>query len=204
MKSMSAEQALAALAEFAPDDVCRRAVARYVSSENTYVLSCFGQEFRAHVGNAEIVCDTPVGGGLLKQFGVGLEACLLNYLVYVKDEPPSGQLIKPSSLPGGDIYVKGTHALPLDALAERYGADPDALLRRGTLLGGIRAEYGDASMTVRPFPHLPLTAIVWRGDDEFPANADLLFDATARLHLPAEMLYNTAVLTTRAFLCPLD
>jgi hypothetical protein len=204
MKPMTAEQAWVMLAGLQPDEVCRRAAARYVSPEDAYVLSCFGQEIQVHVGEAELECDTPVGRGLLEELGLGLKVCLLHYLLYARDEPPSGQLIKPSRLPGGEIYVKGTHRLPLGALSERYGDAPSALLRRGALLGGMRAEYGDASVTVRPFPHMPLTVIVWRGDDEFPANADLLFDATARLHLPAEMLYNTAVLSTRAFLCPLD
>jgi len=36
------------------------------------------------------------------------------------------------------------------------------------------------------FPYLPITCLVWKGDDEFPPEATVLFDETAELFFSAE------------------
>jgi hypothetical protein len=47
---------------------------------------------------------------------------------------------------------------------------------------------GDASVTLCPLPKLPVTYIIWAGDDELPPAGMILFDSTASGWLPAEDL----------------
>jgi hypothetical protein len=54
------------------------------------------------------------------------------------------------------------------------------------VLGGLKAEYGDIAVTIRAFPDVPLTIVLWRGDSEFPPEGNILFDSTIGDYLPTE------------------
>ena len=47
---------------------------------------------------------------------------------------------------------------------------------------------GDAAIVMDVFPRLPLTYVIWEGDEEMPANGTILFDQTAQYYLPTEDL----------------
>ena len=55
-------------------------------------------------------------------------------------------------------------------------------------MGARKREFGDASVTIPVFPHLPVTVIVWKGDSEVHGSANLLFDPTASSYLNTEDL----------------
>lgn len=42
---------------------------------------------------------------------------------------------------------------------------------------------GDLSFQVWPLPRVPLSVVLWQGDEEVPAGGTLLFDSTARFYL---------------------
>jgi hypothetical protein len=54
--------------------------------------------------------------------------------------------------------------------------------------GGEALTHGDAGFSFRPLPRVPLAVIYWVGDDEFPPNADVLFDASAGHYLSTDGL----------------
>jgi hypothetical protein len=60
-------------------------------------------------------------------------------------------------------------------------------------LGAQQMEYGDACLRLFPFPRVPVTMILWRADEEFPARADMFFDATCEQHLPTDVIWSTAM-----------
>jgi hypothetical protein len=113
---------------------------------------------------------------------------------------PAGKLVKPSGLPGGDIFFRGTHVLPLDALAKKYAHDREGFFKRGHALGGRVVSYGDAALEFLPFPRIPVTVILWLADEEWDARADLLFDASSLQHLPIDILWSVAMMTVLALL----
>jgi len=63
------------------------------------------------------------------------------------------------------------------------------------VLGGTPAAYADAAVILFPLPKVPTTVLLWTQDDEFPARADLLFDATCSAHLPLDILWSVAMLS---------
>lgn len=130
------------------------------------------------------------------------ELLYVRYLSDAREIGLSGRLLKPELLKGGHHFFKGAHELPLARIAARYGADRPAFLERAALLGGVPAEYGDASAVLHPVPRVPLTMILWLGDDEFPPRADLLFDSSCELQLPLDVLWSAAMLTCMPFLDP--
>ncbi|MBL7165191.1 MAG: DUF3786 domain-containing protein [Dehalococcoidales bacterium] len=151
-------------------------------------------------GYRRISGDSPAADILLEQLGGYARLSALWYLVGARDIPVSGKLVKPGDMGGGEIYQRGTHVLPLDRIAERYGSDVPGFLARGRELGSEQAEYGDASLRLFPFPRVPVVLLLWKKDPEFVARAGLLFDSSARFHLPVDVIWSTAMISLLAML----
>ncbi|MFH0916602.1 MAG: DUF3786 domain-containing protein, partial [bacterium] len=127
---------------------------------------------------------------------------ILHYLVGAQRILPAGRLVRPSDLKAGQIYLQGSHVLPLDQMAARFAPDPEAFLRQADRFGGEPRAYGDAGVELRPLPRLPVTLVFWREDEEFRARGDLLFDSTCEQHVPSDILWSIAMLCVIVMLQP--
>jgi hypothetical protein len=183
-----------------PADVGTRAEVPFDPSSGSYVLTSLGQDVRISLQTRDILGGSPAGEFLVKDLGHLSRVSILFYLIYAKDLPVSGRLVKPALLPGGEIYVRGAHALPLHRIAEEFAEDPERFLDKGNRLGGLESEHGDVSLTLFPFPKLPVLLALWRQDDEFPSGCTLLFDSTCELHFPSDVLWATAMMTVQMML----
>ncbi|HWR58600.1 MAG TPA: DUF3786 domain-containing protein, partial [Thermodesulfovibrionales bacterium] len=125
---------------------------------------------------------------------------VLGYFAMGKDVALSGRLIQPTNMKSGQLFFRGSHVLPLDKVAEKYGSDRESFSRKCQELGGTRLEYGDASFRLFPFPMVPVVVILWLADEEFPSRADLLFDAASEIQLPIDVIWSIAMLTCLAML----
>ncbi|MHB8835083.1 MAG: DUF3786 domain-containing protein [Candidatus Methylomirabilia bacterium] len=178
-----------------PAQVCVRAEADFDPDDGRYRILSFGRVFTVNPVERLILGSETGGEAFLTRYVSLFRLALLWYLIKATAARPSGKLVKPASLPGGDIFVKGSHILPLAALAAKYATRPAAFLAAGAALGGIPAAYGDAALVLSPFPKVPATVLLWIEDDEFPARADLLFDTTAPQHLPTDILWSVALMS---------
>jgi hypothetical protein len=183
------------LAASDPATVCAQAGADFDPRDGTYQVSSFGRVFAVNPVERLILGSEPGGEVFLTRYVSLFRLSLLWYLLKATSARPSGKLVKPAGLPGGDIFLKGSHVLPLDALAAKYATLPGAFLEAGAALGGTPAAYGDAAVVLFPLPKVPTTVLLWTEDDEFPARADLLFDATAPQHLPLDILWSVAMMS---------
>jgi len=78
-------------------------------------------------------------------------------------------------------------------LAMRFGSAPSELIRTGRCLGGRPLGMGDASILLQAFPRLTVAVVVWKGDDEIPPGANLLFNKGGAVTLPAEDLSEVGI-----------
>jgi len=183
------------LAASDPALVCARAGVDFDPGDGTYRVPSFGREFTVNPAGRLILSREPDGEVFLKRYAYFFRLSVLWYLVRAAPARPSGNLVKPTGLPGGENFFKGSHVLPLDALAAKYATRPEAFLAAGAALGGTPAAYGDAAVVLSPLPKVPTTVLLWTADDEFPARADLLFDATCSQHLPLDILWSVAMMS---------
>ena len=188
------------LADMDPKGVQARADVLFNTSNDRYEIICFGRDICLSIAERSVYGKTEPGDCLVREVGEQLRLTLLMYLIHAKDIPLSGKLVRPSDLPGGIIYVKGTHVLPLDKIAQRYDNNAENFFRKSRELGGTALGYGDMSHTLFPFPRIPVVLIVWSGDDEFPPRCSLLFDASCTYHMPADIIWSTAKLTVDCML----
>ena len=110
---------------------------------------------------------------------------ILHYLVTAGGAPGNGW-ISFQELPEGMAYYPTFHKRAIRPLLARFGASPAGLIPAAALFGGVDAHQGDAALTIQAFPKVAVTWVLWRGDDEFPAEGTLLVDRNIRDYLPAE------------------
>lgn len=191
------------LERLAAGDVCRRSLSDFDHTAHAYTVPVFGHEVIVKLGQRTFEGRRPEGELIVNGLGYFSHLAILHYLIGAQNVAPAGRLIRPADLKtSGGLYEAGSHVLPLDALAARYGDDADVFLRQGFRFNGARRTYGDAALELLPFPRLPVTLILWRGDDEFPARADLLFDATGDRHVPPDVLWSVAMLCVKIMMPP--
>ena len=111
---------------------------------------------------------------------------ILHYLITAKGTPNTGKLIGFKQVPGGLFEYASFSREVLMPLLEHFGKEPERLAEAAANLGGARASYGDAAVSIKAFPNVPVVIVLWRGDDEFPPNASILFDRTVSDYLSTE------------------
>lgn len=119
---------------------------------------------------------------------VPVKVVLLHYLLTASNQPLAGKWISFKEIPGGMIYLQPFDGRVLGAFKAFFGKNASKLVRAGEKIGGRTVKFGDAAITLDILPRLPVTYVIWEGDEEFPANATALFDASAQYYLPTEDL----------------
>jgi len=111
---------------------------------------------------------------------------LLHYINNASGIPFSGEKVAYGDIPSCMHYEPVFAKRVLKPLQNAFGHDKYAFLEAGTALGGKEEEYGDASFTLFAFSKVPITFILWEGDEEFPPSAKALFDPSITSYLPLE------------------
>ena len=194
------ERAWELLVGLDPQDVCRRSLSVFDQSAGTYNVGVFGMPVTVSAERRTMGGSNPDSDLVLKKMAYFSRLSILHYLIGAQAVPSSGRLVKPLELKVGALYFRGSHVLPLDAIAARYRRDVDGFMGQGIRFGGRRQPFGDAAVELRPFPRLPVTVVLWREDDEFAARADLMLDATCEVHVPADILWSIAMMSVKAML----
>ena len=111
---------------------------------------------------------------------------VMHYLTGCQASGPGGELVLFRQLKGGEAYNDTFHKRVNERLAKEFGDDPLGLVRAGERLNGSRRSKGSASVELPLFPKVPVTVIVWRGDDDIPASSTVLFDRSIGNIFPTE------------------
>jgi hypothetical protein len=116
-----------------------------------------------------------------------VKVLILHYLLHARITPLTGKLISFKEIPGGgSIYYQTFQKRAIHPFVMTYANDMDGLYRAAARFQGIKEGYGHASVSIRVFPLIPVTYVLWQGDDEFPASGTILFDESVTSYLPGE------------------
>jgi hypothetical protein len=119
---------------------------------------------------------------------IAIKILILHYLINADGTPLADSWVAFRELPGGRVYDAAFRRRANQRLAQTFGRDLDGFVAAAEALGGVRLTYGDASFLFPLFPRLRLAAVLHLADEEFPASANVLFDAAANNYLPTEDL----------------
>lgn len=111
---------------------------------------------------------------------------LLHYLIGATGKPLTGEFVSYKDIPGGDKYFSVFKKRVEMPVLSAYGENPEGFGAACSGLGGARVDMGDAAFRFQAFPMVPITYVFWRGEEEFPASLQVLFDASIKDYLPLE------------------
>jgi hypothetical protein len=113
------------------------------------------------------------------------QVLLLHYLQRVQPKL-SGRWIAYREIPGASFYFGAFVKRAIDPLKKTFGQNLAALRKAAQKLTAVEPNGAAAGFQIAALPFAPLQLIVWEGDEEFPAEANILFDASAGEYLSPE------------------
>jgi hypothetical protein len=112
-----------------------------------------------------------------------MQSLILTYLYTADGMLPIDRWLGFRELPNGLFYAQAFQGYTGAALIRDLNGDLAAFKRASEKLQGMALAIGDAGYAFQVLPRLKLAVIMWAGDDEFPAQAQVLFQETASHYL---------------------
>ncbi len=123
-----------------------------------------------------------------KECGLNRTGLFLYYLQTADGTPMADKWIAFRELPGGMFYHQAYQGYSGDRLAKAIDNRPSVFERAARNLGGTRLSVGDLAFAFQALPRVRVAAVYYSGDEDFPASANVLFDAAASHYLPTDAL----------------
>jgi hypothetical protein len=111
---------------------------------------------------------------------------ILHYLALAKGTAATNKLIPFRDLPGGVVYYPTFSKRTIEPLTRCFGKEPELLVKASQKLGAQPSDMGDATIIINAFARVPITMVLWQGDEELPPQFNLLFDANILDYLETE------------------
>ncbi len=172
------------LLQLDPEKVQEHANVEFDPAARTYTIPVLGKEYKAVLDHKTIHhpdrTDEHIRGALT--------VLVLHYLINSKQMSLRNKLISYRELPNGMVFYNAFRNIAINPVAQKFGSDLEGFEKRALELGGHKTTLGELSFEFKIFPRVPVTYILWAGDDEIPAAANILFDISAQEHMHTEDL----------------
>jgi hypothetical protein len=159
---------------------CRKSGSKYrvIDSQKVILVEYLNRSYQITLPALEI---SLVGS----KIGVPIKdkILILHYLTLAKGVPIANKLIAFKELPEGANYFPTFAKRSIEPLIKYFGQQLHRLIDAAERLGGRKVDYGDAAVTINAFSRVPVTLVLWQGDEEFPPRGNILFDATVSDYL---------------------
>lgn len=170
----------------------------YPVQENKIQVNFLGKQFTVEHPSGRFEPEPKLEGEL----PIFARILILHYLANRVQALESGQFISYKELPGGGIYIQPFTNRAIHPMVQFFGEHPERILDLGKRIGGLPVKLGDAAVTLNVFPKVPVTLVLWGGDEEFAASGNILFDRSASEFLPTEdyaVLASFVVMTLKKY-----
>lgn len=117
-----------------------------------------------------------------------MQSLILTYLHMSDGTPPIDRWLGFRELPEGLFYASAFQGYTGNELVREINGEVAAFRRASEKLQGAALALGDAGYVFQVLPRLKLAVVMWAGDDEFPAQTQVLFQETAPHYLMTEAL----------------
>lgn len=106
----------------------------------------------------------------------------LHYIIrklQLKELPkPCGEWVDFNALEGGEGYYPAFKKRTIDRILKKYGTAPEELMKSAGRFSSKKSDKGDAGIIIYPFDNVPIMITMYRPDEEFGPDANILYDRT--------------------------
>lgn len=144
-----------------------------LATEKIYSVKFLADEYTIDVKNQRILslsCNAPA-----KEY---YSILILHYLIKKTEGLPliSGNWISFKELDGGQGYFPAFKKRAIEPIIRKYGSNPDSILDIIERFPAKSVQFGDIGIVIEAFENVPLLITLYRGDEEFSPEANILFD----------------------------
>ncbi len=175
------EQARAQLSTLTPDEIVQRSGC-VLAEDGRYQLDFMGRAYA--IDQAFVVCRADTHD----EAPAFIQSIILMYLATADGTPPFEHWISFHELPDGQFYEQAFRGYSGEELIRGLQGDVEAFKHAALKLYGKSIGLGDAAFAFRVLPHLQIAVVMYAGDEDFPAQARVLFEATAPHYLSTDGL----------------
>ena len=144
--------------------------------------------------NREIILSWPelefVQEGSDAELPIQQQILLLHYLQGAWSSSGAGitgEWISFQEVPDGKFYLNAFHRRAKNPMVQAFGHHPELLVKLAReTFGAEPLDQGDVSVLIKALPLVPVALIIWKGDEEFPPEGNILFDRNILKMLSAE------------------
>ena len=172
-----------------PETICRKGRCNYDADRHEYSLEVWGDQYLVDLSNSKIAHVVANGPPPHEYF----DLFVMYYLLRVEGIPLSSEWVSEKDLPGGSTFFRGPHLIPTDLISKRFENDLQEFKACCENLGGTPIDMADAAFCFTITPDIPVAVLYWIGDEDFPAEAKILYDRSITELLTLDILFALAV-----------
>jgi len=172
-----------------PDNILNRIPCTYNDVKKLYSVQLWGDDYAIDQQSMTISCKTSDKRPSHEYFPI----FIIFYLLKITPTPPGGKWISEKDIPGGTTFFRGPHLIPTSDICDQIGNDIGAFKEQCGKMGGTPLNLADASFSFEIAPLLHVAVLYWVGDEDFPAEAKILYDNTISDLLPLDIVFALAV-----------
>ncbi len=167
-----------------PEGAAARSGAKFHRDARLFEITYFGSLYMVDREGRVWRADDPAS-----EVSFNDRTLILQYLCEATGPPPRGIWISFLQLPDGSHHYAPFQTDATGPLARVFGSRLGDFEEAAAALGGRPLAMGDRSFVIPALPKIPLAAVIWEEDDEFPAKSNILFDSVSPLHLTTAALW---------------
>ena len=160
------------LKDLEPQTITKNSTCPYDEVTSSFVVTVMGTPYKVVYPNGDV---TDMAGEDFDNYK--LKTMILRYLINAKGVKTTGENIAYRDVSGGNIYFACFEGRCLKRFAFTFNYNIEGLKKAMTVLNAEPQKLGDLSYRFEVINNMFMTVILWVGDDEFPPEAQILFDA---------------------------
>jgi hypothetical protein len=185
------------LLELEPKNITENAMVEFDESTKTFIIPVLGKQYKISLNNRTI--QHPGEKADEHIFGA-MTVLVLHYLINASATTLKNKLISYRELPDGMVFYNAFRSIAIQPVANKFGYNLAGFVNSAEKIGGKKVEHGEAAYEFLIFPRVPVTYLLWTGDEEIPGSANILFDASASEQLHTEDLAEVGEVITHYLL----
>lgn len=164
------------------------------SSENTFRIPFLDRVYQ--VAYPQFEFNDPAAPD--KEIPLQEQVLILHYMLAGEMPSPARHWISYREIPGAGFYFGAFVKRAVEPLKKVFGRNIAGFSRAARKLNATEIGSGDAGFEFSVLPAVPLQLIIWSGDDEFPPEANILFDKTiGRILSPEDVAWLAGMVVYR-------